>query len=798
MLTRWLAELTQDIRFGVRTLVRNPGFTTASVLTLALATGATTSIFTIVNSVLLRPLPFADPDRLVQVSGVNGVIARSELDAFRSQSTSLEGFTEYGLTTKHLETGAEAERLSVVIVDREFFSVLGAQPMIGRTFRSDDPPRIIVLGARFWNRLFNGNPAIVGGQLTLDGDSFTVLGVMPERFQFPYRAASVLNGSVSEAQTDVWMAEYRPLRDRAGELTARVKPGISALSAASELSAIARRIEFSPPRVNRAAGIKVEPLDAFVLGAVHRSLSLLFGAVALVLVAACANVANLFLALTTARAREVATRAALGAGRLRLVRQFLSESLLLSALGGLGGVLVARWGTSALTGFLLSRVPRAHEIAIDWQVFAFLLLVCLMTAVLFGLAPALTAARADPQIVMKESGGGATAGGRYGRIRDGLVVTEVALAFVLASGVATVIAEVDRLKRTDTGMRMANVVVFHLDKRTTPSTDVRQYYDIADRVAELPGVERAGFTQVLPLQNWGWTGNSSDFTIRSRPGVESQRFSMELRYVSPGYFDALGIPILKGRGFTVRDDRDAPGVILINQTLARRYFGSDDPSGLDTSRGRIVGVVADVQQVRIGEPSRPEIYYPMLQNWSQLGDLGMSLVVRMRQNPESLVDAVRSTVQRVNPGFAVFNIKTMDQVISESLWELNLYRWLVGLFAALALVLAAIGLYGVISYSVAARAREFAVRLALGADSVRLARVVLGRGVGLSVTGMAIGAAATLVLGASVPDLPAAFEPKPEILMWISALLFAIAVGACMVPAIRMARLAPAAALRHD
>jgi putative ABC transport system permease protein len=318
------------------------------------------------------------------------------------------------------------------------------------------------------------------------------------------------------------------------------------------------------------------------------------------------------------------------------------------------------------------------------------------------------------------------------------------------------------------------------------------------RDGDLPGVERAGFTQVLPLQNWGWTSNSSDFTIRSRPGVESPRFPIELRYVSPGYFEALGIPILKGRGFTARDDRDAPRVILINQTLARRYFGSDDPIGLDANRGRIVGVVGDVQQVRIGEPSRPEIYYPMLQNWSQVGDLGMSLVVRMRQNPESLVDAVRSTVQRVNPGFAVFNIKTMDEVISESLWELNLYRWLVGLFAALALVLAAIGLYGVISYSVAARAREFAVRLALGADSVGLARMVLRRGVRLSLTGVAIGVAATLVLGASVPNLPAAFEPKPEMLLWTSALVLAIAVGACIVPAIRMARLAPAAALRHD
>jgi putative ABC transport system permease protein len=792
----WLDELRQDARFGVRTLLKNPGFTTAAVLTLALATGATTAIFTVVNAVLLRPLPFAAPERLVQIAPVNSIVSRAALEEFR-RSASAQEITEYALTTRHLAVSGDAERLSVVMTDREFFSVLGAQPLVGRTFGPDDPPRAVVLGAAFWRRRFKGDPHVVGQTIAIDDESFTVLGVMPQRFQFPYGAASVLNGAQQEARTDMWMAEYRPRRGRVDDLTGRLKPGATPAGASAELSGIVARAS-QAGQASRPSAMRVEPLEDAVLRPVRRSLWLLVGAVGLVLAAACTNVAGLFLALTTARMREVATRAALGATRARLVRQFLSESLVLSLIGGAVGGLIARWGTTALTRFLLTRVPRAHEIMIDWRVFAFLLIVCAITAAFFGLAPALAAAQVDPQSVTSETGSRATAGGRFSRIRDGLVVTEVALAFVLACGVATVVAEMNRLRTSDVGMDPTNAIAFHLGQRTTPSTDVHQYYDIADRVGELPGVAAAGFTQVLPLQNWGWWSNSADFTIRSRPGVELPPFQIEMRYVSPGYFKTLGIPLLKGRGFTAQDDRGAPPVVLINQTLARRYFGSEDPTGLMANRGTIIGVVGDVRQVKLGEPASPELYFPMVQNWSQVGDLGMTLVVRTDRNPEAIVDAVRSTVRRVNPGIAIFNIRTMEDVMLESLWELNLYRSLVGLFALLALALAAIGLYGVVSYSVTARAREFAIRLALGSDPAGLSGLVVRHGARLATAGVAIGAASSILLAKGLSNFPAAFVPGPITLVLISTALLVVSLAACVVPSLRVTRIAPAVGLRRD
>jgi putative ABC transport system permease protein len=460
----------------------------------------------------------------------------------------------------------------------------------------------------------------------------------------------------------------------------------------------------------------------------------------------------------------------------------------LSLAGGAAGVALAFWGVDVLIAVGAAKIPRAHEVALDWQAFLFLLIVCVSTAVLFGLAPALLASRADTQRMTKESGGRSTMSSRYGYIRDALVVVEVALAFVLAFGAAGVMRELGRLERTDSGMMTGNVMTLHL----TPRVADHDYYAIEERVAQLPGVRAAGFIQMVPLQNWGWIG---DMHITGRPREE--RPTVELRSVTSGYFKALGIPV-RGRHVTEADAVGTSRVILINEALARAHFRDVDPIGRETDRGTIVGVVGDVRQARLDRPAVPEIYQAVNRDAGIASDIGMSLIVNTSGAPEAIVPSIRATVREVNPILAIFNVKAMDRVVSDSLWELNLYRWLIGLFAALALVLATIGLYGVISYGVTSRSREFAVRLALGSDPAALARLVLVRGACLATIGLALGALAALSLLPVFRGVPAGIRPDVATFAAISALLLAISFVACLVPAIRVAAVNPATALRHD
>jgi predicted permease len=801
---RWLDDVLRDLRFAVRTLVRAPGFTLVAVSSLALATGATTAIFSIVHAVLLKPLPFTEPDRLVQVrelemSGRPGAVAGADLTEFRAQSATVERFSGYELTTRLLETPAGSERVTAVMSDRELFTVLGVEPMVGRTFADGDPPSVAVLGEALWARQFDRDPSIVGRTLALSGNRWdaaqrrsvivrqelTVIGVMPARFQFPYRASSVFPGASPESRTDLWLPSDRPGR---GQVIARLKRGVSLRSAEQELEVIEQRLDVTAPGPYRATGVQLTALSDEVLGAVHRSLYLLFGAVGLVLAAACANVANLLLARTIARTNEIVTRAALGAGPLRLIRQFLAESLLLSLAGGAAGAALAYWGVDVLVAVYARKIPRADEVALDWQAFLFLLTVCVGTAVLFGLAPALLASRADAQSLTKESGGRSTVSSRYSYLRDGLVVAEVALAFVLAFGAAGVMRELGRLARTDSGMITGNVITLHL----TPRVADHDYFAIEARVAALPGVRAAGFIQMVPLQNWDWLG---DFHITGTP--RENRPTVELRTVTPGYFKALGIP-LRGRVVTEADAAGTAPKILINEALARAHFRDVDPIGRETDRGTIVGVVGDVRQARLDRPPVPEIYQAVNRDAGIASDLGLSLIVSTSGSPEAIVNAVRAAVREVNPILAIFNVKTMDQVVADSLWDLNLYRWLIGLFAGLALVLATIGLYGVISYGVSSRSREFAVRLALGSDPAGLARLVLVRGARLATIGLVLGAIGAVSLLPLLRGLPGSVRPDVTTFLAISALLMAVAFFACLVPALRVAAVNPATALRHD
>ena len=805
----WLDDLGRDVRFASRSLRRNPGFAFVAAASLALATGATTAIFSIVNGVLLRPLPFGDPNGLVQIYGRNwreergapdplkGPLGSSELEAYATQSRSFVGFAGYEVTTRHLQRANGTERLTAVAADLDFFELLNVEPIAGRTFREGDAPAVAVISAGMWERRFGRDPSVIGALVTLDGRPFSILGVMPDTFQFPYMAASLLPGAMPESRTDVWIPGP-PLRGASAALRqgrvnviARLRPGIARGTAEAELRVVAQRLEAQQPGSGFRVGVRVVPLSEVVVGPVRRALWMLFAAVGLVLAAACANVANLLLSRMAVRTREVVTRAALGADRMRLARQFLTESVLLSLAGGAAGAALARWGMDVLVALISARIPRAHEISLDWYAFAFLLLVCLATAVLFGLAPALTAARLDIHTVTKGSTGHATGGRTYGRIRDGLVVIEVALAFVLAFGAVQVVREASRLENVPTGMITSNVLTLHV----TPRTTAQDYYAIEERVSQLPGVRAAGFTQLVPLQNWGWTAG---FSIRGRAPDPSRRLITGLRYVTPGYFAALGIPVVAGRGFTAGDSDGTPRVVLVNETLARTYFPSDDPVGRELDRGTIVGIVGDVRQVRLDQPTEPELYYPAAQNVTMTSDLGMSLIVRAATSPESLTPAIRDAVTQVNSNLAIFNVKTMEQVLADSLWEVHLYRWVIGLFTTLTLVLAAIGLHGVIAYNVTSRTREFAVRLALGAEPAALARMVLRRAAGLTAAGLASGLLIAAAVWPWLGQLPAARNSGPATLAAIGAALLALALVACTVPALRVASVDPSTTLRHD
>jgi len=800
---RWLEQLLQDLRFGVRTLLRAPGFTLTVVLMLALGIGATTAIFSIVSGVLLRPLPFAKPGELVQVYGVAPLsdrygISFADLTEFRRQTTTVAKFMSYSPTTRRLQTGSTSARLTAVMADRDFFDLLGVVPMLGRTFQSDDSEDVAVLGADAWRRHFSADPSVIGRTVILDGRPFTLIGVMPDQFQFPYSSASVLAGSRSEARSDVWVPDGPPNprpETRRGRLTvtARLKPGISIDRAAAEMSAINDRLVQMFPDSVEGRRVRLVPLDDVVVpAAAHRSLWILFGAVGLVLVAACANVANLILTRTSRRAREVAVRAALGAGRVRLIRQFFAESLLLSAAGGLVGIFVARWGTNLLVRLGSEMMPRAHEIAVDWRMLIFLLVVCLGVAIAFSLVAALSGTREDIQTITKESGGTSTMSGRSRRMRDGFVAAEVGLAFVLAVGAAILTREMIRISRVDPGVATDRVLTMHLTLRNTD----RNFYEIEQRVAAVPGVEGAGLVQMLPLQNWGW---DATFSVKSRPPEPlASRPRAELRYVTSGYFPAMGVPIVRGRGFLPTDTTSQPLVIIVNEALAKRYFPNEDPVGQVTDRGVIVGVIADIRQANLDVPAVPEIYYHVPQNVAIASDLGMSLVVRTAGPPETVLAAVRSAVHDVSPAIALFNVRTMKQVVSESLWQLDLYRWLFGLFAGLALVIAGVGLFGAISYSAAARTREFAIRLALGSDERALARLVLSRGLRLAAAGLAAGVATAGVLVVLLKQLPGIFRPDVLTVVIVAAVLVAISLIASALPALRVTRVSAVTALRQE
>lgn len=812
-----IEDAARDARFGLRTLVADKPFALAAIATLALGIGATTAIFSLVHAVVFTSLPFAEPERLVQMYGTPSIRGEAVggLATIRSQSESFDALVGYNISARYLRSAEGPQRAMVVSAERDFFSMLGVQPLAGRGFRYNDPATVAVISEQFWKRALGGEASAVGATVEFNDAPLTVIGIMPDSFQFPYGAASVLHSVVPQARTDLWIP-FDPPTDRSlrggrfGYVTGRLKREVSLQQAGNELAVIANRMALEDPDAYGGRGVRLATLsDAVAASPVRRSLFVLLGSVGVVLLLAAVNVANLWFVRMTVRGKEIAARVALGAGPLRLVRQFQTESVVLSLLGGIVGLLVAGWGTQWLGALTATELPRVDQVGIDRRVFGFLLLVCTSVGVVIGFVPGVFVRRVDAQLIL-QSGGRSTMGGRLRILRDGLVVVEIALALVLLTGAGTLVRELLRLRHTDTGMVTSNVITFHLLERPPSTgivrsgapleTETRPFYEIADRVRQIPGVRAAGFTQVLPLQNWGWSANSIDFNVRGRPPLEAPPFSFDLRYVTPGYFDALGVPLLRGRGFTTSDTRDSQPVIIVNATFARRVFVNDeDPVGQTTTRGTIVGVVADIKNANLDQETLPELYYPIAQNWSQLSELGMTLVVRTASPASKVIEAVRRAVREVNPDQAIFDVKTMDSIVQESMASFTVYLKLMVVFAVLALALALTGIYGVMASVVASRAREFAIRVSLGASRAAITRLVLRQGMLLTALGLAIGLILALLTAPALAALPVGVRP-PGVAVFgpVALLLILVATLACLIPARRATSVDPIAILHNE
>ena len=807
-----ITDLLHDLRYAARLQRKNPGFTIVAVIALALGIGANTAIFSVVNTVLLRPLPYKDPERLVMVwedASRHGyprdTPAAGNYVDWRDQNQVFEGMAAIADTSFNLTGSGEPERLEGRRVSVNLFPLLGVEPQIGRVFTAaEDQPgaqRVVLLSYGLWQRRFGGDPNIAGQSLTLNGESYVVVGVMPARFQFP---SSDDQAWVPIAFTQQEMAN----RGRHYlEVLARLKPGVSLDQAQSEMSTIASRLQQQYPQFNAELGAVVQPLQEHLVGDIKPALLILLGAVGLVLLIACANVANLLLARAAVRQKEIAVRVALGARRWRLIRQFLTESVLLSTVGGLVGLAIAYGGLVLLRAFIPENISQAREISMDLKVLGFTFLVSVATGVIFGLAPAIQAARFNQIETLKEGGRDAATGGGGKRLRGLLVTAEVAISLVLLIGAGLLINSFLRLRNVDPGFRADNLLTMRivLPKPRYEQFERRSafYTDLVQRVQSLAGVRSAAITTNLPLYR---QGNSISISVEGQPAPPpGQERIVVTRIISPGYFDTMSIPLLRGRNVTEQDTETTPNVVVISETMARRYWPGEDAVGKRIAAGRVtspedwiqvVGVVKDVRQFELNAEPKPQMYL----SYRQAGFFEpRDLVVKTDVDPSSLAATVRKAVWEIDKDQPVSNIQTMEEILADSIARQRFSMLLLAIFAGVALVLAGVGIYGVMSYSVAQRTHEIGIRMALGAQTGAVLKLAVGYGMKLVIAGIVIGliaafaltrVMATLLFGVTATD--------PTTFTLISVLLIAVAAVASYVPARRATRVNPIIALRYE
>jgi len=797
-------SLWQDLRYGARALLKNPGFSLIAVITLALGIGANTAIFSVVNAVLLKPLPFNEPERLVMVwnrgaeaaGGDRTPLAVADLLDWRAQSRSFAEIGAFQNVVFNYTGGDSPERVQAAGVTANFFSVLGALPSLGRAFSPDEErpgaQRVALLSDGFWRKHFAADPRVMGRTINLNGVSFTVIGVMPAAMDFPSK------------EVELWTALQLQQPTRRGPYflrgVARLKPGVSLDQARAEaLNALKSSFEGE-------LDLNVLPVNEFIVGDVRLALLVLLGAVTLVLLIAAVNVANLTLVRSAARVKEISIRAALGASRTRIIRQLLTESLLLAVAGGLLGALWATWGVKLLLKMAPDNIPRLSQIGIDGRALGWTALVSLLTGVLFGLAPAWQSSRFSLNETLKEGGrSGSESPGRR-RWRDVLVVSELALAVMLLIGAGLLVKSFWRLQRVDSGVDTERVLTMQLALRGQQYADPLQvaafYARLLERVQALPGVRAATASNSLPPDS---TEFSDDFTIEGRPAAPNQPppITFVIR-VSPDYFRAFGIPLRHGRYFSAADSRDAPRVAIINETMARQFFPNEDPIGKRVNMGderqpslwRIAGVVGDVKYNGLADVTQPAMYQPLTQ--ATTGNVFLSVKTEAA-DPLSLAAAVRNEIRSLDRELPVSRVRTLEQHFATAVAQPRFGATLVALFAALALALASVGIYGVISYSVTQRTHEMGIRIALGARSRDVLSLVVKQGMTLTVIGLGVGLSAsfaltrlmkTLLFGVSVTD--------PLTFIVISLLLTFVALLACFVPARRATKVDPMIALRCE
>jgi putative ABC transport system permease protein len=811
--------LLQDIRFGLRMLLKSPSISIIATIALALGIGATTAIFSVVNAVLLRPLPFPNPDSLVAIFETDqqrGLLRGSHsypnFFDLREQNTVLEHVASYTSGDFIMTGRGEPARLQGATVTADLFPLLGVQPMLGRIFLPDeDKPsangRVAILSHDLFQKRFNSDPALLNQAITLDGVSFTVIGVMPPGFQFPIQNDPVelwttIAGHASGSSPVTAQRGAHFLR-----VIGRLKPGVAQEQAQAELTAIAARLEQQYPDKNTRKSLRLESALSALVGDVRPALLILFGAVACVLLIACANVANLLLARATSRYKEMAIRSALGASRLRVVRQLLTESVLLSLLGGAVGLLLAVWWSDLLIALGKDDIPRAVQVGIDLRVLGFTLGVSLLTGLIFGLAPAFNSSKSELVDSLKEGGRGTSEGARRNKVRSVLVVTELAIAVVLLVGAGLLIQSLWRLQKVNSGLRPENLLTFNVglsEVKYNSDKQSRFFIDLKQRLESTPGVQSASTIYPLPLSGDRF---SISFEIEGRPMPPKDHPSADFFTTGVGYFRTMGIPVLKGRDFDDRDKHGSTPVIIITETFAKQYFPNEDPIGKrihpgissiedeDSTMRDIVGVVGDVRNRGLNTEAKAAYYVPQTQvPFSQ-----MVGVVKTLGEPHSLVSAVTKEVATMDQDIPLFGVKSMEEYLSASVAAPRFNTTLLAIFAAVALVLTVVGLYGVMSYSVAQRTNEIGIRLALGAQTRDVLVMIVRQASTLILLGLAIGLAVAFAVTRWIASLLFGVTAKDPVTFGVVAVLLAlVALLACYVPALRATRVDPMEDLRRE
>ena len=806
--------MLKEVRYGIRSLLKRPGLTVVALITLGLGIGVNTAIFSAVDSVLLRPLPLKDPARLVAVwehTPSLGIVQNQMSPAnyfdVRRQNRAFEDVGAFTDLSMNLTDGGEPERLDGEMVTASVFSLLGVSPALGRTFATDEDQigkeHVVVLSDALWRRRFNRDAGIINRQITINSESFTVVGVMPPSFFFPEREATLWIPWAMEPDQASGRGDHY-LR-----VIGRLKPGVTIERASAEVESLAARLAAEYPRTNEGLGILVRSFHQDYVGDLRLPILLLFASVGVVLLIVCANVANLLLAQATTRRREIAIRMAVGAGRWKIARQFLVESLLLATGGGLLGVLGAIWGVEALAKLLPESLSKLQAITVDARVLLFTLAVVVLTAIAFGVGPALHATRANPGDSLSETGRDLT-GGRSGRhVRRLLVVSEVALAVVLLVGAGLLIRSFQRLRRVDLGFKTDNLLtmrlVLPLPKYLKAEARNAFYSELFQRVQQIPGVESAGMISYLPLST---SGMKFSFSVEGRamPGDMNLPFAL-YRAVSPDYFRATGIPLQRGRFFDTHDVPESTPVVVVNRRLAEQFWPGQEAIGKRLKVGppdapnpwaTVIGVVGDVRQAGLYGDQQFEMYAPYAQerrSWLAPRDL----VVRTNRDAASLARAVRQAVWSVDKDQPVSDVRTMNEVFAAAISRERFQMLLLALFATLALVLACVGLYGVISYAVAQRTHEIGVRMALGAQRADVLRLVIRQGMVLTFAGLLLGTVGALAATRVMRELLYGVTATDAVtFLSVGGLLVLVALLACFIPARRATRVDPLVALRYE